>query len=76
MYSKPHSRCIDNIRKPVGCHPKLQQFDKKGNPKQHVAHFVEICNNAGIDGDLLVKQFMRSMKYMHLIGTLILNLNP
>ncbi|KAG8390921.1 hypothetical protein BUALT_Bualt01G0133900 [Buddleja alternifolia] len=42
--------------------PKLQQFDGKGNPKQHVAHFMETCNNAGTDGDLLVKQFVRSLK--------------
>ncbi|KAL0295643.1 UNVERIFIED_CONTAM: hypothetical protein Scaly_3095500 [Sesamum calycinum] len=35
--------------------PKFQQFDGKGNPKQHVAHFVETCNNAGTYGDHLVK---------------------
>ncbi|KAL0300446.1 UNVERIFIED_CONTAM: hypothetical protein Scaly_2567300 [Sesamum calycinum] len=27
--------------------PKFQQFDGKGNPKQHVAHLVETCKNAG-----------------------------
>ncbi|XP_027170498.1 uncharacterized protein LOC113770278 [Coffea eugenioides] len=42
--------------------PKFQQFDGKGSPKQHVAHFVETCNNAGTYGDLLVKQFVRSLK--------------
>ncbi|KAG8380602.1 hypothetical protein BUALT_Bualt06G0032700 [Buddleja alternifolia] len=42
--------------------PKLQQLDGKGNPKQHVAHFMETCNNAGTDGDLLVKQYVRSLK--------------
>ena len=42
--------------------PKFQQFDGKGNPKQHVAHFVETCNNAGTEGDLLVKQFVRSLR--------------
>jgi len=31
--------------------PKFHQFDWKGNPKQHVAHFVETFNNAGVDGD-------------------------
>ncbi|KAL0349343.1 UNVERIFIED_CONTAM: hypothetical protein Sangu_1162100 [Sesamum angustifolium] len=41
---------------------KFQQFDGKGNPKQHVAHFVETCNNAGTYGDHLVKQFVRSLK--------------
>ena len=29
--------------------------------KQHVAHFVGTCNNAGTNGDLLVKQFIRSL---------------
>jgi len=42
--------------------PKFQQFDGKGNPRQHVAHFVETCNNAGTNGDLMVKQFVRSLK--------------
>ena len=41
--------------------PKFQSFDGKGNPKQYVAHFVETCNNASIDGDLLVKQFIHSL---------------
>ena len=41
--------------------PKFQLFDGKGNPKQHV-HFVETCNNAGTDGDLLVKQFVRFIR--------------
>ncbi|KAM0976329.1 hypothetical protein ACFX2C_019261 [Malus domestica] len=33
--------------------PKFMQFDGKGNPKQHVAHFIKTCNNAGIEGDYL-----------------------
>ena len=41
---------------------KLQQFDGKGNPRQHIAHFVETCNNAGTYDDLMVKQFVRSLK--------------
>jgi len=41
---------------------KFQQFDGKDNPKQHVAHFIETCNNAGMDGDLIVKQFVRMLK--------------
>lgn len=62
-YSKPYSRRIDGLKFPTGYQPpKLQQFDGKGNPKQHVAHFVETCNNAGTEGDLLVKQFVRSLK--------------
>ncbi|KAL6313583.1 hypothetical protein AAG906_006951 [Vitis piasezkii] len=59
MYSKPYTKRIDNLRMPMGYQPpKFQSFDGKGNPKQHVAHFVETCNNAGTDGDLLVKQFV------------------
>ena len=42
--------------------PNFQSFNGKGNPKQHVAHFVETCNNAGTNGDLLVKQFVRSLR--------------
>ncbi|KAK2987913.1 hypothetical protein RJ640_003180 [Escallonia rubra] len=63
MYSKPYTKRIDNMRMPAGYQPpKFQQFDGKGNPKQYVAHFVETCNNAGTEGDLLVKQFVRSLK--------------
>ncbi|VVA41101.1 PREDICTED: retrotransposon, partial [Prunus dulcis] len=63
MYSKPYTKRIDNLRMPTGYQPpKFQQFDGKGNPKQHVAHFVETCNNAGTEGDHLVKQFVRSLK--------------
>ncbi|KAA0060303.1 retrotransposon gag protein [Cucumis melo var. makuwa] len=42
--------------------PKFQQFDGKGNPKQHIAHFVETCKNAGSRGDQLVRKFVRSLK--------------
>ena len=42
--------------------PKFQQFDGKGNPHQHIAHFVETCNNAGIYDDLMFKQFVRFLK--------------
>ena len=42
--------------------PKFQQFEGKGNPRQHVAHFVETCNNADTYRDLMVKQFLRSLK--------------
>ncbi|KAL0423943.1 UNVERIFIED_CONTAM: hypothetical protein Sradi_0929100 [Sesamum radiatum] len=62
-YSKPYTPRIDNLKMPMGYQPpKFQQFDGKGNPKQHVAHFVETCNNAGTYGDHLVKQFVRSLK--------------
>jgi len=42
--------------------PKFQQFDGKGNPKQGVAYFIETCNNASTDGDLTIKQFVRTLK--------------
>ncbi|KAH6782090.1 hypothetical protein C2S51_007383 [Perilla frutescens var. frutescens] len=62
-YSKPYTQRIDNLKMPLGYQPpKFTQFDGKGNPKQHVAHFVETCNNAGTFGDYLVKQFVRSLK--------------
>ncbi|KAK4403194.1 hypothetical protein Sango_1060100 [Sesamum angolense] len=39
-YSKPYTSRIDNLKMPMGYQPsKFQQFDGKGNPKQHVAHF-------------------------------------
>ncbi|KAF9672515.1 hypothetical protein SADUNF_Sadunf11G0050300 [Salix dunnii] len=41
---------------------KFQQFDGKGNPKQYTTHFIKTCNNAGTYGDLMVKQFVRSLK--------------
>ncbi|KAH1064528.1 hypothetical protein J1N35_029515 [Gossypium stocksii] len=45
------------------CQPsKFQQFDGKGNLRQHVAHFMETCNNVGTYGDLMVKQFVRPLK--------------
>ncbi|KAM1401550.1 hypothetical protein ACFX2F_028685 [Malus domestica] len=63
LYSKPYSRKIEALRMLKGYQPpKFMQFDGKGNPKQHVAHFVETCNNAGTDGDYLAKQFVRSLK--------------
>ncbi|KAL0323628.1 UNVERIFIED_CONTAM: hypothetical protein Sangu_1982100 [Sesamum angustifolium] len=70
-YSKPYTPKIDSLKIPMGYQPlKFQQFDGKGNPKQHVAHFVETCNNAGTYGDHLVKQSVRSQKGHPLIGTL------
>ncbi|KAM1802469.1 hypothetical protein TB2_033171 [Malus domestica] len=63
LYSKPYSKKIDALRMPMGYQPpKFMQFDGKGNPKQHVAHFVETCNNAGTEWDYLAKQFVRSLK--------------
>ncbi|TYI29473.1 hypothetical protein ES332_A05G318900v1 [Gossypium tomentosum] len=42
-----------SLRMSPNCQPsKFQQFDGKGNPRQHVAHFMETCNN----------QFVRTLK--------------
>ncbi|KAA0061095.1 retrotransposon protein putative ty3-gypsy sub-class [Cucumis melo var. makuwa] len=63
LYSKPYMKRIDNMRMPHGYQPpKFQQFDGKSNPKQHVAHFIETCETAGTREDLLVKQFIRTLK--------------
>ena len=62
-YSKPYIKRINNMRMPNGYQPpKFLQFDGKGNPKQHITHFVETCENAGTQEDLLVKQFVCSLK--------------
>ncbi|KAM1791890.1 hypothetical protein ACFX12_035803 [Malus domestica] len=56
LYSKVYSKKIDALMMSRGYQPpKFMQFDGKGNPKQHVAHFVETCNNAGTEGDYLAK---------------------
>ncbi|KAA0046569.1 ty3-gypsy retrotransposon protein [Cucumis melo var. makuwa] len=39
-----------------------EQFDGKGNFKQHIVCFVETCDNVGLRGDQLVRQFVRSLK--------------
>ena len=63
LYTKPYTKRIDALRMPHGYQPpKFNQFDGKGNPKQHVAHFIETCSNAGTEGDRLVKQFVRTLK--------------
>jgi len=63
LYTKPYTKKVDALYMPCGYQPpKFQQFDRKGNPKQHVAHFIETCNNAGMDDDLMVKQFVRKLK--------------
>ena len=61
LYSKP--KRIENLRMLNGYQPtKFQQFDIKGNSKQHIAHFIETCETVGTLGDLLVKQFVRTRK--------------
>ena len=62
-YARTYTAGIDSLKMPAGCQPpNFQQFDGKGSPKQHVAHFIETCNNAGTYNDYLVKQFVRSLK--------------
>ncbi|KAH7861150.1 hypothetical protein Vadar_022207 [Vaccinium darrowii] len=61
-YVKPYIRRIDLLKMSAGYQPsKFQQFNGKGNPKQHIAHFVKTCNNATTDGGVLVKQFVRML---------------
>ena len=70
MYSKPYTKRIENLRMLLGNQPlKFQQFNGKGNLKQHIAHVVETYENIGSKGDQLVKQFVRSLKEMLLSGT-------
>ena len=62
MYSKPYKKRVDNLQMLAGYQPsKFQQFEGKGNSKQHIAHLVETCNNVGTERDLLVKQFVSSL---------------
>ncbi|XP_019179608.1 PREDICTED: uncharacterized protein LOC109174830 [Ipomoea nil] len=62
-YTKPYTQRIEDLKMPIGYQPlAFQQFDGKDNPRQHIAHFVETCNDAGTYGDLLFKQFVRSLK--------------
>ena len=62
-YAKSYTQMIDLLRMPQNYQPpKFQQIEGKGNPRQHVSHFVETCNNAGTYRDLMVKQFLRSLK--------------
>ena len=62
-YAKPYTTGVYDLKIRDGYQsPKFQQFIGKGNHKQHIGHFVEMCNDVGTIGDLLVKQFFRSLK--------------
>ncbi|KAL0394853.1 UNVERIFIED_CONTAM: hypothetical protein Slati_4451500 [Sesamum latifolium] len=62
-YVKPYTRRIKQLRMPVNYQPpKFQQFNGHGDPRQHIAHFVETCNNTETDEDILVKQLVLSLK--------------
>ncbi|KAL0395390.1 UNVERIFIED_CONTAM: hypothetical protein Slati_4505200 [Sesamum latifolium] len=55
-YIKPYTKRIEQLRMLENYQPsKFQQFNGHGDPRQHIAHFIEMCNNAGTDGDLLAK---------------------
>ncbi|GAA0148438.1 hypothetical protein LIER_36720 [Lithospermum erythrorhizon] len=63
-YLKANTSRIDQLKMRHGYQPpKFQQFDGVGNSKKHIAHFVETCNNAGTNGDHMVKKFVRSLKH-------------
>jgi len=63
LYTKPYTKRINALHMSYGYQPlKFKQFDGKSNSKQHIAHFIETCNNAGIEGDRLVKQSVRSLQ--------------
>jgi len=63
LYKKPYTKRINTLRMSHGYQPpKFQQFDVEHNPKQRIAHFIETCNNADIEGDQLMKQFVQTLK--------------
>jgi len=42
LYTKPYTERVDVLYMARGYQPpKFQQFDGKGNPKQHVTHLTE-----------------------------------
>ncbi|KAL0378624.1 UNVERIFIED_CONTAM: hypothetical protein Sradi_3167900 [Sesamum radiatum] len=62
-YVKPYTKRIEQLKMPENYQPpKFQQFNGHGDPGQYIAHFVETCNNARTYGDLLIKQFVLSLK--------------
>ena len=53
MYVKRYTARIDNLKMPAGYQPpKFQQFEGKGNPKKHVAYFVETCMETTLSSSL------------------------
>ena len=52
LYTKPYTKRIHLLHMPHGYQPpKFNQFNGKGNAKQHIAHFIETCSNARNEGD-------------------------
>lgn len=62
-YARPYTQRIDSLEIPASYQPpKFQQFDGRGSPNQHVAHFLETFINAERYGAYLVKQLDLSLK--------------
>jgi len=62
LYTKPYTERVDALYMPRNYQPpKFLQFDGKGHPK-HVAYFIETYNIAATDSDLMVKQFVQTLK--------------
>ncbi|KAL0405449.1 UNVERIFIED_CONTAM: hypothetical protein Slati_3858800 [Sesamum latifolium] len=62
-FKSPLYKRIEQLRIPENYQPsKFQQFNGHGDPRQYIVHFVETCNNAETDGDLLAKHFILSLK--------------
>ena len=56
LHTKSYTKRVDALCVPHSYQPlKSQQFDRKGNSEQHVAHFIKTCKNASIDDDLMIK---------------------
>ena len=71
-YVKPYTNKVDIMKMSMNYEPtKFQEFDGKGNPRQLIAHFVKTCSDIGTYDDLLVKQFVQSLKVMLLTSILI-----
>jgi len=63
LYTKPYTKRVDAFCMPRDYQPStFQKFEGNGNPKQHMTHFIETCNNAGIDDDLMVTQSVQTLK--------------
>ncbi|KAL2532196.1 Uncharacterized protein Adt_05547 [Abeliophyllum distichum] len=56
VYAIPYNCQIEEMMMLPGYQPtKFQCFDRKENPKQRVAHFIETCNNVGTYNDTIMK---------------------
>jgi len=59
LYTNPYTKRIDALCMPYSCQPlNFHYFHGNRNRKQHVAHFTKTFNNASIDANLVIKQFI------------------